>query len=341
MTQLLTDPIIKSAAIAGFATFFLAAVISDIGTRRTVRREVFDGIEPAPPLGLLDMLRRSSKISSPDASREFLRDHMQQMKQWRTENLSRTALNTKLRLGFSTIQGSINFGLAVACCVMALSDPLDSIDEWLPMALSDRGRALDSLTEQVSNGSLILRITTLLVALTATIRYSAQVRALFKNKGPAATLWREMRQLNLTNAQGGVFLSALTLMWLLQGRGIHGVWMAVLSYAFAFFIDDWIIISEYSVRMNVPALPLHKWRLRFAYICLLTPSLALAWNEFGRWGVAVMAWFIMSLTGVSLAHRRANEGVIWPKRGIPQQQSEPAPVSRNRRAKTAQARRRS
>ncbi|MEU7730305.1 hypothetical protein AB0B78_34585 [Streptomyces sp. NPDC040724] len=332
MTQLLTDPVVQTAAIAGLATVLLAGIICERGTRRTLRREIFEGTEPAPRLGFFETIRRASRLSSSDEAHTFVRDQMQFAKQWRTENLSRTAFTTKMRLGLSTTQGSMNLGLAVACCVMALSDPLGSIDEWLPMILSDRGRTLDSLTEQVSNGSLILRITTLLVALTATIRYCAQVRAVFKNKGPAATLWRETRQLNLTNAQGGVFLSALTIVWLLQGRGIDGVWMAVLSYAFAFFIDDWIIISEYSVKLDLPALPLHKWRLRFAYICLLTPSLALAWNEFGRWGVAVMAWFIMSLSGVSLAHRRATEGMIWPKRGIPQQQGEQARVSRNRRS---------
>jgi hypothetical protein len=47
-------------------------------------------------------------------------------------------------------------------------------------------------------------------------------------------------------------------MWLLQGRGVHDVWMAVLSYVFAFFVDDWIIISEYSIKLDVSSLPLHK-----------------------------------------------------------------------------------
>ncbi|GAA1317330.1 hypothetical protein GCM10009647_047050 [Streptomyces sanglieri] len=237
-----------------------------------------------------------------------------------------------MRLWLSTGQGAMNVGLAVACCVMALSGPLGNVDKWLPLILSDQGRALDSLVGQLSDGSLILRITTTFVTVTAILRYVTQLRTVAKNEAPTAGLWRQMRQLNLTNAQGGIFLSALTIMWLLQGHGVPGAWPVILSYAFAFFVDDWIIISEYRIKLDVSSLPLHKWRLRLGYLCLAIPSLALAWNEFGRWGVVVMVWFFLNLIVVSLAHRRANEADIWPQRKIPQQQSEEALADRDQRS---------
>ncbi|MFI5986167.1 hypothetical protein ACIBEA_35570 [Streptomyces sp. NPDC051555] len=332
MAQLLNDPVVRSAAVAGFATYLLAGMISQRVARKTVRREVFDGVEMAPRLGFRASLRRASQVSSPSELRAFTDEQLLDAKQWKMEHLSRTAFTTSVRLGFSMAQGSINLGLAVACCVMALSDPFVSVGDWFPVIIHDQGRLLDGLKEQVSSGSLILRITTTLVAVTALIRYCTQIRAALKNEGSAASLWKGMRQLNLTNAQGGVFLSALTIMWLLQGRGIDGLWMAVLSYVFAFFIDDWTIVSEYSVKLDVPALPLHKWRLRLAYVCLLAPSLVLAWDEFGWWGMAVMAWFVATLASVSLAHRRANENVIWPERAIPQQAGEEVQVDGNLRS---------
>ncbi|MCX4408021.1 MULTISPECIES: hypothetical protein [unclassified Streptomyces] len=299
-----------------------------------MRREISERIPPPVRLGIREMIRRTSELSS--SGETFMSIHgkifgpnplRREVRRFRVENFSRTALSIKLRLAISTGQGPFNLGMAVACCVMALSEPLRNVDKWFPLIFSDHRGRLDGLAGQLSDGSLILSITTIFVTVTTLVRYITQARIIFKNKESAASLWGKMRQQNLTNAQGGVFLSALTIMWLLQGRGVEDVWMAVLSYAFAFFVDDWTIISEYSIKLDVPSLALHKWRLRLAYVCLLTPSLALAWDEFGRWGVIIMAWYTMSLIAVSIAHRRASEKIIWPKREIPQQQSEEASVS--------------
>ncbi|MFF9621428.1 hypothetical protein [Streptomyces griseosporeus] len=53
----------------------------------------------------------------------------------------------------------VNSGLAVTCCVVALTSQSGDADAWLP---------------QLPNGSLILCITTLVVDMTTHMRYIAQ-----------------------------------------------------------------------------------------------------------------------------------------------------------------------
>lgn len=269
--QLFDDPVIRAAVIAGAVTYGLACLVSGVGGVRTETREQSDQL--------------------PFEKRGF---HVHVSEHGR-------------RLNTSFGQGATNLALAVTCCVMALGGPAGTIGQWLPLVFTDRRATLNSLAEQLANGSLVLQLTTVAVGVTVLMRHISFLRTLFGHDGTTLELWRKLRQLNITNAQGGVFLASLTIMWLLRGHGLDGLWMTSLAYVFAFFIDDWIIISEYSIRLDVPSLTFHRWRLRFAYVCLLVPSVVLAWDAFGGWGAGVMIWYAVSLFAVAGSHRKGPE----------------------------------
>lgn len=288
--QLLDDPVIRAAAVAGVATFVLAVLASAVGSTRAEARQA---------AGQLPFEVRRV--------RDLFSEHSH-------------ALSTSFG------QGATNLALAVTCCVMALSGSVASVGEWLPLVFTDRRATLNRLAEQLASGSLILQLTTVAVGVTVLMRHIGFLRTLYAHSGTTVELWRKLRQLNMTNAQGGVFLAALTIMWLLRGHGLDGLWMTGLAYVFAFFIDDWIIISEYSIRLDVSSLTFHKWRLRFAYVCLLVPSVVLAWDAFGGWGAGVMIWYAVSLLGVagsqrqSLDRRRPSWGrPSWRRPTVPHQ----------------------
>lgn len=281
--QLLNDPVILSATIAAGATYLLACIVSGVGGMRTELQELSEQLPFENPR----RLRRSRS--------EYQR-----------------------ALGNSFGQGATNLALVVACSVMALSGPIGSVGSWLPLVFTDRQRTLDLLADQLANGALILQLTTVAVTVTVVMRHVFLVRTLYRHEGTTVDLWKKLRQLNITNAQGGVFLAALTIMWLLRGHGLGGIWMTVLAYVFAFFIDDWIIISDYSIKLDVGSLPFHRWRLRLAYVCLLIPSVVLGWHAFGWWGAGVMLWYALSLFAVSSSHRRGPAGTR-PRPRLPRQ----------------------
>ncbi|MEV0450264.1 hypothetical protein [Streptomyces sp. NPDC050600] len=294
--QLFDDPVIRAALIAGGVTYGLACLVSGVGGVRTETREQSDQL-PFP------------------STRRF---HVQVSEHGR-------------RLNTSFGQGATNLALAVTCCVMALSRSVGSVGQWLPLVFTDRRATLNSLAGQLATGSLILQLTTVAVGVTVLMRHISFLRTLFGHDGTTLELWRKLRQLNITNAQGGVFLAALTIMWLLRGHGLDGLWMTSLAYVFAFFIDDWIIISEYSIRLDVPSLTFHKWRLRFAYVCLLVPSVALAWDAFGGWGAGVMIWYAISLLAVAGSHRKGPERRRLSRASLPGQRAKGAKVERTER----------
>ncbi|MER8047423.1 hypothetical protein [Streptomyces sp. NPDC094032] len=270
--RLFHDPVVHTALWAGGITYLLACTVSAIGGARAEEREQSGQLPFERPNRLRQRFSEQSQA---------------------------------LRASFG--QSATNLALAVMCCVLALSGPAGTVGQWLPRVLTDRRATLDALAEQLSNGSLVLQLTTVAVAVTVLMRHITLVRMLYGHEGTTMELWNKLRQLLVTNAQGGVFLASLTIMWLLRGHGLDGLWMTTLAYVFAFFIDDWIIISEYSIRLDVPSLPFHKWRLRFAYLCLLVPSVALAWDAFGGWGAGVMIWYAASLFAVAASHRRGPE----------------------------------
>ncbi|MFC8507413.1 hypothetical protein ACFU3J_05125 [Streptomyces sp. NPDC057411] len=293
--QLLNDPVIRSATIAGVVTYVLACVVSGLGGMRAEVQEL------------------EGQLPFESAARALRRSRSEHARV----------------LGTSFGQGATNLALAVTCSVMALSGPIGSLADWLPLLFTDRQRTLDLLADRLASGSLILQITTVAVAVTVVMRHTLLLRTLFRHEGTTVELWKKLRQLNITNAQGGVFLSALTIMWLLRGHGLDGIWMTSLAYVFAFFIDDWIIISEYSIRLDVSSLPFHRWRLRLAYVCLLIPSVVLAWDAFGWWGAGVMVWYAVSLFAVQSPHRRGPDG-SRPRPRLPRQREAEAgrPASR-------------
>ncbi|GAA2804081.1 hypothetical protein [Streptomyces showdoensis] len=295
--QLLDDPVIHSALWAGGVTYVVACLVAAAGGTRAEAREMSGQLPVDGP-------RR-------------IRDHFSEQSR---------------RLSTSFGQGATNLALAVACCVMALSGPAGTIGHWLPMIFTDRQATLNSLAERLSNGSLILQLTTMAVGVTVLMRHISFLRTLFGHDGSTAELWKKLRQLLITNAQGGVFLAALTIMWLLRGHGLDGLWMTTLAYVFAFFIDDWIIISEYSIRLDVPSLTFHRWRLRLAYLCLLVPSVGLAWDAFGGWGVGVMVWYAASLFTVARSHRRGPER-RRPKVPLPGQRRQEDPEATRPRSR--------
>jgi hypothetical protein len=107
--------------------------------------------------------------------------------------------------------------------------------------------------------------------------------------------------------QYGVFLFALTLLWIFSALNISTTLTLSLSLTMFFFIDDWVIISEYTNALRGRTLKSHRRRM-FVADLLLVPGVLIASYLYLPWFIALPATVILAL--LLIYH--------WGNTGLPQ-----------------------
>lgn len=172
------------------------------------------------------------------------------------------------------------------CFVFALLNPLLQVEEVTGAEIH----------RQLSDGTLVLRVTTIFFAGSLLWKAIIHLRRRGENREFASDMEAIPARLSSDNRrirdtlQSAIFVAALFTLWLLYAREVRTAWTAFLAYVFAFFSDDWTIMSDYSRVLKGRLLRWHRWRLLVANALLLVPLGVVAWQEFRWWGTLV--WFL-------------------------------------------------
>lgn len=185
----------------------------------------------------------------------------------------------------------------------------------LTFAVIDADIRLDSQLKEVyaqelSDGSLVLRISTLFFASAVLIRSVQHLK--LGSRSLHSRDWQtedRLRRMRRYDAQSAIFVGALCLLWLLSANGVESTWTTVLSFLFAFFCDDWMIISDYVREFGRSPMTTHKIRIRVAYVLLLAPLAVIAWQEWHWKGAFALLYFLSVMLGAKTANKKIEAGI--------------------------------
>ena len=215
-------------------------------------------------------------------------NEMARMRAARMRNMPSTdlQLHTVAVGGYIACVVSLGMFGATFCLVFALVNPLLQATHLFP----------GEFNNQLGDGTLLLRVSTVFFAATFLWKMIAWVRREDDSEfedilGKVPTCLSEDARWARDVAQSTVFLVALSTLWFLYSEGVTSPLTAVLAYAFAFFSDDWGLISDCSRVVKGRLLRWHRRRLHIANILLLAPLLIIAWQEFHLTGL--LTWLIV------------------------------------------------
>lgn len=180
----------------------------------------------------------------------------------------------------------------------------------------------EEFERQLFDGTLVLRISTIIFTgalLWKAIKYlqpREEQPEFLKDLHalPTHLIDRDRRLRDV--AQSGIFVSALLALWILSALDITNKLTTFLAFCFAFFADDWLIISDYSRSLKGRVLKWHTVRLAVANVLLIVLLAVVTWQEFHGFGLAV--WYLISamLLLTRYAFERIGGLIIvpWPRR---------------------------
>ncbi|MFF5576175.1 hypothetical protein [Streptomyces luteogriseus] len=172
------------------------------------------------------------------------------------------------------------------------------------------GQLKEVYTQELSDGLLVLRISTLFFASAVLIRSFQHLklgsRSLHRRDWQTEDRLRRMRRYD---AQSAMFVGALCLLWLLNANGVESRWTTALSFLFALFCDDWMIISDYVREFGRSPMRSHKLRIRAAYILLLAPLAVITWQQWHWKGAFALLYFISVMLGARMANKKIEAGI--------------------------------
>jgi hypothetical protein len=204
---------------------------------------------------------------------------------------------------------SLALGGAVFCLVFTILNPLVQLEQVT------KGQ----IREQWRDGSVILRLSTL--GFTWTMFRHAHAYITYIDKGlvdvfgdpegkerefdpDVRALKAQMKtedRLLRDVLQSAIFAGALTGLWVTWAHNYRDVWTAVLAWAFAFFSDDWAIISGYSRVIKGRLLRLDRLRIAGANVALLAPLTVLVLKD--HFNVLAFSWVISMGALLALRYR--------------------------------------
>ncbi|MCX5373244.1 hypothetical protein [Streptomyces sp. NBC_00103] len=210
------------------------------------------------------------------------------------EVLYRSGYQSFISVSSATVAG------AAFCLAFALFDANIRLDYRLDQVYS----------QELSDGSLILRISTVFFTLAVLGRSFQHLK--LGSRSLRLRDWSseaKLRRMRRYDAQSSLFVGALCLLWLLNANGVENRWTTVLAFAFAFFCDDWMIISDYARELDQSPMATHKLRIRAAYILLFAPLSVIVWQEWHWKGSFALLYFAISVLGARSANRKIQAGV--------------------------------
>jgi hypothetical protein len=258
----------------GFVVSLVVAAIMGIGTFAIFLKPMWQSyparianIKVQPRRSALSRLKRGLSGIMPD-----------------DPELRRASWLSSMDMYFTVVSGISAFA-ASFCITFAVLNPLLQLDK-----LFSGGE----LGRQLQDGTLVLRLST--IAFASTVLWRAVLflrrkedREFESDVENVPELLNDDMRFMRDAAQSAAFLAALFALWLLYAREVSTPSTALLAYVFAFFSDDWWIMSDYSRPLKGRLLRWHGVRLDIANVLLLAPIAVIAWQEFRWWGA--LTWY--------------------------------------------------
>jgi len=125
---------------------------------------------------------------------------------------------------------------------------------------------------------------------------------------PAESLmWKRGDLAGVATFQFGFYLSVLTALWLCAIQGVSVLTTSLASWCLFFIADDWVIIAQYTTRLNVPALLQHTIKiLAFDIALLLLVSGTILAHLRGPVGMGVIVAMLVCALAVGVLTSRAH-----------------------------------